>query len=56
MTPSAFLQALAIDLKLRGLDVPCTALESFVTDCWPLIEDSGFDVGLWALEVEVQVE
>jgi hypothetical protein len=45
-----------MDLKLCGLDVPRTALETFVSDCWPLIEEGGFDVGWWALEVEVQVE
>src|SRR5207248_601248 len=50
MTRSTFLQALLWELRVRGRAPVRTALETFVTQRWPEVEASGFDVLRWARE------
>jgi hypothetical protein len=49
MTPADFTTALEQELQLQGVAFSRSALQVFVADAWPLIDDDP-DVAFWAGE------
>jgi hypothetical protein len=54
LDPSLFLDALAFELRLRGVPVLRSELRQWRADCWPLVVEAPY-VSHWASAYQEQV-